>query len=346
MIILGRLLFQALPEVNRELNRWRQLAAASPDQELGYQALASLSKKKFHCQGGSVYATWPRRYRQQLLKAIIALQTISDYLDNLCDRAGVQDEEAFRQLHLAFTDALTPGRTGHDYYARYPYCCDGGYLPALVRACQEALAALPGYPAVQGEILYLADLYCRLQTIKHIDVNSRQERLQAWLEPLLHQIPVPVCWWELAAATGSTLGIFALMTLATGKEVHVAAAARLREAYFPWIGGLHILLDYFIDQQEDREGGDLNFCTFYRDDRETGQRLQLFLTQSLARAQDLPEPFLHLMVVRGLPALYLSDGKAAGREQAAARRAILQAAGPLSWNLYRLCTTLRRLGII
>lgn len=40
------------------------------------------------------------------VKFIVAFQTISDYLDNLCDRVEVNDEQAFRQLHLAITDAL------------------------------------------------------------------------------------------------------------------------------------------------------------------------------------------------------------------------------------------------
>ncbi|CEP66330.1 Terpenoid synthase [Moorella glycerini] len=346
LVLLGRLLFQAFPAVNRELMRWRHLAASSPEPELSQQALASLTFKKFHCQGGSVYATWPPRYRQQILQAIVALQTISDYLDNLCDRAGVLDEKAFRQLHLAFTDALRPGRAEHDYYASYPYRQDGGYLKALVRACRQALMVLPGYKIVQEEILYLADLYCHLQATKHIDITRRQERLQSWLEPLLGQIPAPIYWWELAAATGSTLGIFALIAVAAREELTAPEVTRLKNAYFPWIGGLHILLDYFIDQQEDREGGDLNFCAFYCDEEEAARRLQFFLEQSLEKAQNLPDPAFHLMVVRGLPALYLSDAKVAGQKQASTREAVLRAAGSFSQNLYLLCKTLRWVGVI
>ncbi|GEA17986.1 tetraprenyl-beta-curcumene synthase family protein [Moorella sp. E306M] len=348
IVILGRLLFRAFPAVDRELKRWRHLAASTPEPELRQQALASLTLKKFHCQGGSVYATLSPRYRygEQLLQAIVALQTISDYLDNLCDRAGVLDEKAFRQLHLAFTDALSPGTTRHDYYAGYPYCGDGGYLQALVRTCQQALMVLPGYKIVQEEILYLAGLYCRLQATKHIDTTRRQERLQSWLEPLLGQILTPIYWWELAAATGSTLGIFALMAAAAGEEVTSPEIARLKDAYLPWIGGLHILLDYFIDQQEDRQGGDLNFCAFYRDEEEAGQRLQFFLEKSLEKAQKLPDPAFHLLVVQGLPALYLSDAKVAGPKYLPTREAVLRAAGSLSQKMYLLCKTLRRVGVI
>jgi len=34
---------------------------------------------------------------------------------------------------------------------------------------------------------------------------------------------------------------------------------QVKNSYFPWVQGLHILLDYLIDQEEDRINGDLNF---------------------------------------------------------------------------------------
>ncbi|MGD0205948.1 MAG: DUF2600 family protein, partial [Dehalococcoidia bacterium] len=79
--------------------------------------------------------------------------------------------------------------------------------------------------------------------------------------------------------------------------------------YFPWISGLHILLDYFIDQAEDEAGGDLNFVSYYPDAGRCRERLLLFLKQALDRAAALPAPLFHTTVVRGLPAFYLSDPK-------------------------------------
>ena len=35
------------------------------------------------------------------------------------------------------------------------------------------------------------------------------------------------------------------------------------DAYFPGVSAIHILLDYFIDQAEDREHGELNFMACY-----------------------------------------------------------------------------------
>ncbi|MDK2820497.1 MAG: tetraprenyl-beta-curcumene synthase [Clostridia bacterium] len=347
LILLRRFIFKAFAGVNSELEKWKQIASNSPDYELKKQALASLTNKKFHCQGGSVFAIWAKNYQAELIKAIVALQTISDYLDNLCDRAGIFDEEAFRQLHKAFIDALTPeADISNDYYAKYPFYSDGGYLKSLVKTCQEVLRFLPSYKLVQGMVLRLGQYYCNLQATKHIEFENRQKRLKSWLKPLLSEIDNDLYWWELAAATGSTLGIFVLMALAAWEDLNEIEIKKVYEAYFPWIGGLHILLDYYIDQQEDKEGGDLNFVAYYNNDFEAGERLKLFLKKSLEKANNLIDPSFHLLIVQGLPALYFSDSKLASQYKVYAWKDVLLNAGPYSRNLYRLCKALRKIKII
>ncbi|MBE3585228.1 MAG: tetraprenyl-beta-curcumene synthase family protein [Thermoanaerobacter sp.] len=344
--LMGRFLFLAFPGVARELKNWWLMASRCPEPHLRRMALASIEKKAFHCQGGSVFSAWTGSHRRELIRAIVALQTISDYLDNLCDRAGVEDGEAFYRLHRAFVDALCPGAPGCDYYALYPYREDGGYLQELVRSCQQALARLPAYGPLRERACRLAELYCQLQVYKHIQWPLRVKSLTTWLEPLLESLPERLYWWELAAATGSTLGIFALFALAargdyTGEEVE-----RVIAAYFPWICGLHILLDYFIDQQEDVEGGDLNFVAYYRDDRQVAGRLKYFVDRSLALAAELPDPFFHMTVVQGLLAMYLSDAKVDGQGLQPTRHLLLDSGGPAARRLYRLCAFLRKVGIV
>lgn len=345
LVFLQRMLCQSIPAVEKELSNWRNVASLIPQPELRKQALASLKEKKFHCQGGSVYATLSpaKSLRRQLLKAIVSLQTISDYLDNLSDRSGIVNEDAFRQLHLAFTDALTPGGRDHDYYACYPYFRDGGYLAALVKTCRQAIAYLPGYQKIQEHIMELAHLYCHLQIVKHLEEGKREATLRKSLEPIAQKYGL--YWWELAAATGSTLGIFALMA-AAADDGSKDGVIILKETYFPWIGGLHILLDYFIDQQEDRCGGDLNFCSFYGSQEEATARFKLFLRQAKERANTLPEPAFHLLVVKGLPALYLSDFKARDPGYLSTIKVILQEAGAFSQQLFLLCRVLRAFGVI
>ena len=97
-----------LPLSSRELAAWHERAEAMPDPELRRQALASLRLKRFHADGGCVYATGapPGPERERLVRLIVAFQTISDYLDNLCDRAGSLDPDEFRRLHQVMIDAV------------------------------------------------------------------------------------------------------------------------------------------------------------------------------------------------------------------------------------------------
>ena len=55
--ITRRHVFRVLPIAEAELDRWAARARQVPDPELRRQALASIRTKRFHCQGGSVFAT-------------------------------------------------------------------------------------------------------------------------------------------------------------------------------------------------------------------------------------------------------------------------------------------------
>jgi tetraprenyl-beta-curcumene synthase len=274
---------------------------------------------------------------------IVAFQTISDYLDNLCDRAGCLETAAFRQLHLAYTDALNPYGDIGDYYRLYPYSDDGGYLVALVRQCRDALQGLPAYHLAQDEALRLARLYCDLQVLKHTHRHLREDLLQDWFAAHAashHDLD----WWEFAAATGSTLGIFALCAAAADPGLTPEVVGQLAAGYFPWISGLHILLDYFIDQAEDEAGGDLNFVSYYADAGQCRERLLLFLKRALDCAAALPDPWFHTTVVRGLPSFYLSDPKVGAQGLDGTAGALLVAGGSETMSMYKVCRLLRRIG--
>jgi tetraprenyl-beta-curcumene synthase len=69
------------------------------------------------------------------------------------------------------------------------------------------------------------------------------------------------------------------------------------------------MLDYLIDQAEDRDGGDLNFCSFYPDQDTTLIRMKYLYAQAQISVADLPNPKFHAMINRGLIGLYLADRK-------------------------------------
>ncbi len=296
------------PLLEREFSCWYQQAQAIPDPELRKQAIASMDTKKFHCQGGSVYAVQAVSHVSTLVPLIVAYQTISDYLDNLCDRSTSLDPDDFRQLHRSMQDALTPSAPLQDYYLYRNEKDDGGFLARLIRTCQQKVSELPSYAKVQEYILHYSNLYSDLQVYKHISPEKRETALLTWWEQHRQQYP-QIYWQEFSAVTGSTIGIFSLFCLATESDVDEQTVKKIDQAYFPWICGLHILLDYLIDLEEDRVGGDLNFVSYYQSDEEAANRLQMFIQQAKASIKGLPNPQFHGMIVDGLVAFYLADSK-------------------------------------
>ncbi|AIQ40721.1 tetraprenyl-beta-curcumene synthase family protein [Paenibacillus sp. FSL R7-0297] len=306
--LMNRVYKYVLPEVRACLDFWRQDAEGIPDPELRKQALASIETKQFHCEGGGIYAAGNLSMRHILIPLIVAYQTISDYLDNLCDRSTSLDPADFRLLHQSMLDAINPEAEPGNYYELRNEQNDGGYLYRLVRKCQEMTSQLPGYAAAAAEIRDLAVLYTDLQVYKHIRPELREAALKEWWEREGHRAP-HLGWNEFAAATGSTLGVFMLFLASCDPKLSLDASASIRAAYFPHVCGLHIMLDYLIDQDEDRAGGDLNFCNYYDNTDTMLNRIASIVEWARKDVRTLPETSMHRMVIEGLLALYLSDPK-------------------------------------
>lgn len=311
--LMQRVYRYVLPEVRGQLNHWRTIAERMPDEELKRQAIASMTDKEFHCQGGAVYAACNLEQRHVLIPLIVAFQTISDYLDNLCDRSTSLDPQDFRMLHRSMLDAVDPDEPLKDYYAYRQEKEDGGYLAQLVKTCQSCICMLPSYALVKERVRELVSLYCDLQVYKHIRHEQREPELLRWWNE--HQCRYEgLRWNEFAAATGSTLGVFMLFLAATDPELRLNEVEAIREAYFPYVCGLHILLDYLIDQEEDRVGGDLNFCHYYENQEAAVERISMVVREARKKVEALKASAFHRMIIEGLIALYLSDPKVKSQE--------------------------------
>ncbi|TCZ74316.1 tetraprenyl-beta-curcumene synthase family protein [Paenibacillus albiflavus] len=296
------------PEVKEQLQGWLTAAERIPDPELRKQAIDSITHKEFHCQGGAIYASANLPMRGYLIPLIVAFQTISDYLDNLCDRSTSLDPEDFRLLHQSMLDAINPEAALVNYYALRKEQDDGGYLHDLVTTCQACIRELPSYKLTEQSVRNFVSLYIDLQVYKHINIELREKALINWWNE--HKADFPqLSWNEFASATGSTLGVFMMFLAACDPDLPEAEIERINEAYFPYVGGLHILLDYLIDQEEDRLGGDLNFCTYFNSMSETTERIAFMARNARDKILYLEHPKFHRMIIEGLLALYLSDPK-------------------------------------
>jgi tetraprenyl-beta-curcumene synthase len=308
LILMLRIHRDVLPIVRKYLGFWKKEAEKIPNQELRKQALLSIENKAFHCEGGSIYGLLAQEEIEPVVRFIVAYQTISDYLDNLCDRSTSLDPKDFHSLHQAISHALIPDKEYINYYQFRKEQDDGGYLVKLVKTCQDVLKTLPSYQVIAPSLHQLADYYCDLQVHKHVKVKERVPRLKAWFERHRNKIP-EMKWYEFSASTGSTLGIFCLAAYACDPDCSEELATQVKTSYFPWVQGLHILLDYFIDQEEDRIGGDLNFCAYYNNQQEITERFTYFLKQADQAVSHLPHKHFHRMINRALLGVYLADKK-------------------------------------
>ncbi len=303
----------------------------------------SIQTKTFHCEGGAIYALLAGSHFEETVRFIIAYQTISDYLDNLCDRSTSLDPSDFRALHQSMLHALTPAASLENYYCLRQEQDDGGYLAALVKTCQAVLSRLPSYPVIAPALHELAEYYCELQVQKHVRKEERINRLNRWFS---HQqgYQRQMTWYEFSACAGSTLGIFCLVSSAFQRSFSKDMAQRIKGAYFPWVQGLHILLDYLIDQEEDLHGGDLNFCSFYRDTEEMEKRLDYFYTKADQGISCLPDAGFHRLINRGLLGIYLSDRKV--YRQAEVRKIahrMISRGGAIAFFFFLNCLIYRRI---
>ncbi|MDP9025843.1 MAG: tetraprenyl-beta-curcumene synthase family protein [Candidatus Eremiobacteraeota bacterium] len=317
-----RFLRRIVPLASAALAKIRIAATTIPDDLLRAEATASVDGKSYHVAGAAVLATFldaasARRY----VDIVAPLESIYDYLDNLCDRHPNVDACAYPVLHCAIADALDPDASPRDYYEKGPTGNDGGYLRRLVEQTQNALRAAPQLDAMKPLLREAATLYAQMQTYTHLAPGARERACVLWYES--HQSRFSdLDWHEFACAAGSQFQVYGPLFAAFAGESVVDAY----RAYFPYVSSLHVLLDSFIDQAEDLAHRELNFAALYDGAHGLRQRLAFLATAARRRFLSMPDPARHEFVLRIMTLFYLSHPKIAlqglDREACALLRAI------------------------
>ncbi|AST94481.1 tetraprenyl-beta-curcumene synthase family protein [Shouchella clausii] len=298
---------ETVPKAHAELQKWHQEALKIEDVEIREQAAWTVNDKTFHCEGGSIFALLAGENKDNHIQFLVAYQTICDYLDTLCDKNDAHDPNDFRSIHQALLDCLTPDKPYGDYYQYRDRFEDNGYLRKLVDACREATASFPGFADMQTHMQEVSQFYIDFQVYKHVEEEKREPLLKDFYERNKHFAPT-MRWYEFACGTASTLALYCMAAYAAA-PVQTAQGQQIKEAYFPWVQGVHILLDYFIDQEEDRQENEMNFVAYYRDSKEMFERFKYIDEKATEKLQMLPDKKFHLLLKTGLYALYLSDKK-------------------------------------
>jgi tetraprenyl-beta-curcumene synthase len=305
---LIRFLRRVVPHAALELEGIRSLALSIPDETLQRQALASIDGKAYHVAGACILATFlPERAARAYVELVAPLESIYDYLDNLCDRHPHVSIEAYPVLHQAIADALDPDATLHDYYAAGPKGDDNGYLSRLVGRVRRSLRRIDGYERALPAFREAARLYAEMQTYKHYPANRRERACVEWFERRKDERSRDLQWYEFACAAGSQFQVYApLFELFAGRPDAIQTAY---DAHFPAVAALHVLLDSFIDRAEDREHGELNFTTLYPSEDALRERIVDLADVASQNFTALAEPTNHQFVLRIMLLFYLTHPK-------------------------------------
>ncbi|HEY2537077.1 MAG TPA: DUF2600 family protein [Solirubrobacteraceae bacterium] len=303
----GSYWLSVFPDACREVRVWRARAQEIPDPDLRRIALQAHSEKRGNLEGAAAFAAFVKPAgRHDTVRAVVAFQTMFDYLDNLSEQPSEDPIADARQLNGALLAAIAPGRRREDYYPRHRQGEDGGYLHALICACQTTLSALPSFATIAELAHGATERIITYQSLNHGDGNGRHDSFERWARTS-SRAHTRLRWWETAAAAGSTLDLFALIAAATDPGLDPEVARMLGAAYFPWVGALHSLLDSLADQVEDLATGRRGLIDYYDSPSEAAERIATIASEAMSQVDELPGGYGHTLIVAAMTSFYLCD---------------------------------------
>jgi tetraprenyl-beta-curcumene synthase len=299
------------PHVRRELSHWQDRAGEIGDPVLRRLALDA-QRKRGNSEGAAAFAAFaPRCSRAAAVRAVVAFQSAYDYLDVLAEQPHSDPITGTRRLHEALLVALDPATPldpaarQPDYYAHYPQREDNGYLAELIDTCRTALATLPSYASVAAAARRAAERIVEFQSLNLSESQGDHDALARWAHT---ETPsgTELRWWETAAGGGSPIGVYALIAAAADPVVHAGEVEAIENAYFPWIGALHSLLDHLVDRSQDAALGQRSLIDYYASPGEAAVRMQTLAERAVRAARALPRGRRHAIVLAGMAGYYLS----------------------------------------
>jgi tetraprenyl-beta-curcumene synthase len=325
------------PYVRSEIRYWRKRAKKIPDPALRALALETQHAKRGNVEGAVAFATFvPRTYRTVVVRVITAYQVAFDYLDTLAEQPVADPIANGRQLNQALLAAVEPALGRSDYYAHHPRD-DGGYLEALVDTCVAALERLPAYTMVVEAAWRASARIVSYQTYNHGDASGSHRAFDEWSQRELDaydtiQPGSGLRRWELSAATGSSLPLFALIAAASDIKFTQRDVDAIECAYYPWLGAVNSLLDSLVDLDEDMAPGQNRLFDYYDSSEEAIKRLVLIVRRAACEAELLPRGHQDRLILAAMVSFYLSLPEVFNAEASKQiRKALGHLAVPMMW---------------
>jgi tetraprenyl-beta-curcumene synthase len=302
----GRYWLGVFPCVGREVRHWRARAGEIPDPVLRRLALITQRDERGNLDGAAAFAVLvPRAHRACVVRAVVAFQATYDYVDTLAEQPSVDPVANGEQLHLALLAALNPDGNHANYYAHHSGERDNGYIRNLIDTCRGAFAALPSYARVAEPALRAARRMVAYQSFNHQARGDPHDALARWASGLT-PAGTGLRWWETAAAAASSLSVFALIAAAAQPGLSAGETAAMEDAYFPWIGALHVLLDSLIDRAEDADAGLHSLVDHYASAEEAATRLRTIAGRAIQATETLSAGTQHALILAAMTSFYLS----------------------------------------
>jgi tetraprenyl-beta-curcumene synthase len=327
----GHYWLSVFPRIRRESQHWRQRAEAIPDPMLRHLALEAQEIKRGNIEGSAAFAAFaPRPHRAATVRAQVAFQSAYDYVDTLAEQPNSHPIANGRQLHQALLDAINQDHERCDYYARHTHDKDdGGYLEQIIDACRSALLTLPSRASIALPANRLAEHIVAYQSLNLSQPQGGHRHLEQWA---LKATPpgTGLRWWETAASAGSSLGLFALITAAARPALPPTDADAIEDAYWPWIGALHSLLDSLIDKPQDAAVSQQCLLDYYTTPQEAAARMQILAREALRAAASLPKPQDHTLILAAMASYYLTAPEASSPTTQLISQRVLETLGPIT----------------
>jgi tetraprenyl-beta-curcumene synthase len=317
------------PSVCREIRRLRRRAGQIPDPVLRRLALDALGKRG-NLEGAAAFAAFvPRRHRHASVRALVAFQSAYNYLDMLAEQPSADPVGNGRRLHEALLAALDPAAVRLDYYELCPWREDGRYLEEMIDECREALRALPSYMSILAAARRFAERIVVFQSLHLSQAQGNHDALARWGT---ERTPAgtELRWWETVASGGSSLGVFALVALATQTVVTPGEVMALENAYFPWIGALHSLMDNLVDRSEDDASGQRSLVDYYASAEDAAVHMKRLAAESMSSARALDGGSRHVLMLTAMTSFYMSMPEASEPDILPVSRALLEVMGGLA----------------
>lgn len=300
------------PQARKVIGGWRARAREIPDPTLRRLALDTHAEKHRNLEGAAAFAAFvPAPRRRAAVRGLVAYQALFDYLDILAEQPTESPIANGRLLNRALRAAIAPAEPYADYYAHLRRTGDvggedGGYIHTLIAASRTALRSLPSFDTIADLAADVSERVSAYQSLNHGDGDGRHDAFDCWArhiggcQPRLH-------WWETGAAAGSTLDLLALIAAASEHGLKRESARELADAYFPWVGALHSLLDSVVDRADDLASGRRGLIDYYSGPEEAAERIAMIAAEAIRRTGRLPGGRRHTLMVAAITSFYVTD---------------------------------------